>query len=317
MSSTSKKIKKLYQYVCEISGEKEYKRISDDEMLSSLQKQIQHLKKGCELAETESGRIQNRIAEIIEVIQNLACLKYDKKAKVDGSGDQIDALAAGINMMGEELQDSTVSLSEKEILLNEVHHRVKNNLQLVSSLLNIQSSYISDPYALAKFRESQNRVNSMALIHEKLYTSKDFSKIDFADYMNSIAHYLSAVYNISPERVSVVIDVKPDSGFLPLDTALPCGLIINEMMSNSFKYAFPDNKKGKISFSMTQKKAKHVNEYQLVFRDNGKGLPKKMDITKTESLGMQLISTLTDQIDGTLKYEYKNGACFTITFKQV
>lgn len=317
MDQSSKFIIEIYHSIMEFSGQKPEKGISVKKMTKIISKEFKIRRKECIDQKQEFEKINNRIDEILEVIQSLACLNYSKKAKVLGTDDQIDALAAGINMMGEELEASTVSLTEKELLLNEVHHRVKNNLQLVSSLLNIQSSYISDPFALAKFKESQNRVNSMALIHEKLYTSKDFTKIDFGDYLNSITHYLSAVYNINPQLISVDIDINPDSGFLPLDTALPCGLIINELMSNSFKYAFPNGKKGKITCVMKQKKSKNKIHYEIVFRDNGIGLPEKINFEKSKTLGMQLVTTLTDQIDGELKYDYKNGACFTISFSNL
>lgn len=290
----------------------------DMERLKWLESEMLRLRKENENLSNYKKNTENRISEILDVVTALAKLDYSAKAKVTGSGDHVDALAAGVNMMGEELEASTVSLSEKEILLKEIHHRVKNNLQLVSSLLSIQSSYVTDPVALSKFRESQNRVNSMALIHEKLYLSRNFSMINFGEYLQSIANYLSLVYNINPDRIQVENKIQAGSEKLNLDTALPCGLIINEILSNMFKYAFPGERQGKIIIEMHHRKEENINHFDLIVADNGIGLPGKFNPEESATLGMQLIVTLVDQLDGQLDIVSNpgEGTRFIISFSQ-
>jgi len=137
---------------------------------------------------------KKRLDQVLKVVMNLAQLNYNKKAVITNKSDHIDALALGINMLGEELQSSTISLHEKEILLKEVHHRVKNNLQIISSLLNLQAKGIEDPYSLDKFEDTQKRIRSMALVHEKLYESKEVSKINFSEYIKDFLEAVNRSY---------------------------------------------------------------------------------------------------------------------------
>jgi two-component sensor histidine kinase len=192
------------------------------------------------------------------------------------------------------------SLKEKEILLKEIHHRVKNNLQVVSSLLNLQSYYIKDETAIKIFRESQYRIKSMALIHQNLYQSQHLAKIDFYDYVEKLVSYLIHSYSNNPEMIKIKLDITPES--LGLDSAIPCGLIINELVSNSLKYAFPENKEGEIFIGLI-----YNNNFELTISDNGIGFPNEIDIKNTESLGLQLVHTLTEQLDGELEFESKPG----------
>jgi PAS domain S-box-containing protein len=204
-------------------------------------------------------------------------------------------------------------LKEKEVLLKEIHHRVKNNLQIISSLLNLQSTYIRDQQALGMFKESQNRVRSMALIHEKLYQSKDIARIDFAEYIRNLAGNLIRSYGSSPAMVKLVIDADHIS--LGVDTAIPCGLIINELVTNSLKYAFPDGRRGEICVAL-----KHENGdglYRLVVTDNGVGLPPAIEPRKTSTLGLQLVTTLVDQLNGTIEIKRGDGTEFIITFSEL
>ncbi len=193
------------------------------------------------------------------------------------------------------------SLQEKVVLLREIHHRVKNNLQVISSLLNLQSWYIEDKKSLEIFRESQTRVRSMALIHEKLYQSKDLNKIEFSEYIESLIKDLFKSYNIDFDRIK--LNSKLEGIFFEIDTAILCGLIINELVSNSLKHAFPLNKKGEIFISLDKD---DNNKYTLILKDNGIGFPPNVDFRKTESLGLQLVTTLTEQLGGTIEL-HKNG----------
>jgi PAS domain S-box-containing protein len=203
------------------------------------------------------------------------------------------------------------SLKEKEVLLQEVHHRVKNNMQIISSLFNLQSGRIKDKQAFEIFKSSQNRVRSMALIHERLYQSKDLTRVDFAEYSQSLATHLFSSYGINPDVIKFYINIK--DVFLDINTAIPCSLIINELVSNSLKYAFPGNKKGEIKIAANPP---NKNEVELIVSDNGVGLPKKMDFRKTDSLGLHLVNLLAeDQLHGNIKLDRTKGTSFHIRFK--
>jgi PAS domain S-box-containing protein len=202
------------------------------------------------------------------------------------------------------------SLEEKEMLLKEIHHRVKNNLMVISSLLNLQSKYIKDKAALAVFKESQNRARSMALIHKMLYQSTDLKCIDFGDYLETLTNELFRTYVTQPDNIKLNLDVGKI--LLDINTSIPLGLIVNELISNSLKHAFPDDKKGEI----TVKFHKKDDEFQFMIADTGVGLPEGLDITKTNSLGMRLVNTLVDQVNGEIELERSNGTCFLIKFKE-
>jgi PAS domain S-box-containing protein len=203
------------------------------------------------------------------------------------------------------------SLEEKEILLKEIHHRVKNNLMIISSLLNLQSSYIKDKASQDVFKESQNRAKSMALIHEKLYQSTDLKRIDFGDYISSLATKLFHTYNADPSLIKLKINAE--NILLDINTAIPLGLIVNELITNSLKYAFPDGKPGKINVDF------HTQDdhYEFTVKDNGIGFPEDLDYQNTDSLGLQLINSLNSQIDGGIELDRNNGTEFKIKFPEV
>ena len=208
------------------------------------------------------------------------------------------------------LEQIKTSLHEKEVLLKEIHHRVKNNMQVITSLLSLQSKTIGDGPALAVFRDSQNRVKSMALIHETLYQSKDLSRINFAEYLQKLVAHVSRSYRIRPDAVK--INVRVDDISLPIDTAVPCGLIINELASNSLKYAFPADNKGEINITFDRADAHFV----LRVSDTGIGLPADFDPEKGRSLGMKLVRMLTTQLCGEIECRNGVGTTFEITFPE-
>lgn len=203
------------------------------------------------------------------------------------------------------------SLQDKDLLLREIHHRVKNNLQIISSLLNLQSRYIQDEDALNVFTESQNRVKSMAIIHEKLYKSRSMSKIDFEEYITDLTDSLFYSYHINPSKAVLVKDI--DKIFFDVDTAIPCGLIINELITNCLKHAFPDDTSGTISIKLL----KVGEDYLLSVADDGAGFPEEIDFQNTESLGLQLVNNLVNQLDGTIELDRSNGTRFKILFKEL
>jgi PAS domain S-box-containing protein len=201
------------------------------------------------------------------------------------------------------------ALREKETLLREIHHRVKNNLQVIYSLLDLQSEAIKDPAILTMFRESQNRVKSMALIHQLLYQSKDFTRVDFATYLQSLTEDLLALYRVNPD--AVILTINANHVFLDINTAIPCGLIINELVSNALKHAFPDGREGEIRIDLQQDEA-----HQSLLRvcDNGVGFPEEVNFRNTASLGLQLVHLLTDQLGGTIEMQTGSGTCFEMRF---
>jgi len=203
------------------------------------------------------------------------------------------------------------SLKEKEVMLKEIHHRVKNNLQIIASLLNLQTGYVKDEKYKKMFLESQNRVRSMALVHEKLYKSKDLSGIDFSEYINGLMSDLYSAYGITQNEVALAVDVLKDK--IPIDIAIPCGLIINELATNSFKYAFKD-KKGKGRISITFKRD-DSGLYTLEVGDNGPGIGRDVDLKTAPTLGLQLVDALVGQLDASIRISNEGGARVIIEFK--
>jgi PAS domain S-box-containing protein len=204
------------------------------------------------------------------------------------------------------------SLREKEVLLQEIHHRVKNNLQVISSLLNLQSRYIKEDMYADMFMESQNRILSMALIHEELYQSKDLARIDLNDYIRHLTNALFRSYGVDTSRIVLTIDIA--DLVLGIGTAIPCGLIINELVFNALKYAFPKDNKGEIKIAF---RSFDENEVELIVSDNGVGLPKDLDLTNPESMGLRLIRIMTEQIDGKIELDRNDGTKFQIRFKKM
>jgi PAS domain S-box-containing protein len=203
------------------------------------------------------------------------------------------------------------SLREKEILLKEIHHRVKNNLQIISSMLHLQSKRICDREILSALKESQNRIDTMALIHEKLYRSEDLAVIPMPGYVRDLLANLYISFGINEEEIKTEIRVA-DVG-LNVSTAIPCGLIINELVTNCLKHAFPAGGKGDIVLSLQPSDGR----YELVVSDNGVGFPDSVDFMNTSSLGLQLVTSLTDQLDGTIELDRSRGTTFAITFSEL
>ena len=202
------------------------------------------------------------------------------------------------------------ALREKETLLKEIYHRVKNNMQTVSGLLRLQSQYLKDPVAAAAFQESQNRIRSMAMIHESLYRSDSLSGVDFAAYARNLAQALLGSQANFPGRIELNVDVEPVQ--FDLKTAIPLGLIINELVSNALKYAFPKERKGMIAIGL---QALGKDEYLLTVKDDGVGLPSDLELGRLKSMGLQLVDMLTSQLDGRIELGPPPGADFRIRFR--
>jgi PAS domain S-box-containing protein len=206
-------------------------------------------------------------------------------------------------------QRVTASLREKEVLLREIHHRVKNNLQIVSTLLDLQSDFTADARALEMFRESRGRVKSMALIHERLYRSEDLARVEFGDYIRRLADDLYRTYKVSDDEVRLDLDVCVPP--LAIDTAIPCGLLLNELVSNCFKHAFPDGRAGTVRVALVRGAG---GTTELTVADDGAGFPAGVDFRNTTSFGLQLVNTLTEQLAGTLELTTGAGTTVTVRF---
>jgi PAS domain S-box-containing protein len=203
------------------------------------------------------------------------------------------------------------SLREKEVLLREVHHRVKNNLQVIQSLISLQTRRIKDEQAVEMCKESQRRIRAMALVHERLYQSTDLSRIEFADYLRSLIIHLFHSMLSDTNRIALTMDLEPVQ--LNINTAIPCGLIVNELVSNALKHAFPGEKSGSITVSIHKAED---GEYRLGVTDNGIGLPPEFEIHESETMGMQIVGTLVSQLGGRLAIGRNGGADFQINFRE-
>jgi PAS domain S-box-containing protein len=248
--------------------------------------------------------LKSKYDEFIPVLLSKSVIK-------DENGNIMGIVCIGNNIVEitEAKNKIKASLNEKELLLRELHHRVKNNLQIILSLINLQSYGIKDQKDLEIFRESQSRVKSLAIIHEKLYQSADFASINFKEYIQSLVSYLLSYYSTTNISVNIFVE---DNIVLNMDTAVPCGLIINELITNSIKFAFPSGT-GKITIRLCSE-----DEYFILsISDDGIGLPNNVDVENPQKLGLQLVKSLTDQIEGKLEYNGKNGTEFKIKFKEL
>ena len=204
-----------------------------------------------------------------------------------------------------------VALEDKDVLMMEIHHRVKNNLMIMSSLLNLQSNYIDDEKTLNVFRDSQNRAKAMALIHQKLYQSTDLKHIDFGDYIENLTSQLYQSMVMDSDRIKLEFDVEDIK--IDLNMVVPLGLIVNELVTNSIKHAFLRDEGGTIKLEF------HRDDENIILRvsDNGAGFPEDMDYKNADSLGLKLVNTLSRQINGELTLDESEGTAFTLVFKEM
>ena len=224
------------------------------------------------------------------------------------------------------VRDVTERTKAEEALANleiarkkEIHHRIKNNLQVISSLLDLQADKFDNPKVIEAFRESQNRVISMALIHEELYKGEGTDTLDFSTYIGELAENLFQTYSLSNKNIHLSMDLE-ENAFFDMDVAVPLGIIVNELVSNSLKHAFPDRDRGEIQIKLCREEEKCKREgsksaiFVLTVSDNGVGIPQNLDIENLDSLGIQLVTTLVEQLDGELELKRKNGTEFTMRF---
>ncbi len=265
------------------------------------------------IAQAATGEFVRYEVEVLGAGETVATIDFSLKPLRDETGAVSLLLSEGRDISDRQrIEQIEASLAAKEVLLQEVHHRVKNNLQIISSLLSIQSKQIQDPVTLGVFKESQNRVRSMALVHEKLYQSDDLARVDFADYIQSLSATLFRSYDFKAKTIALKLEVSPV--FLNIDTAIPCGLILNELLSNSLKHGFPNDTPGEV---LIQLDANADQSFSLTVQDNGVGFPQTVNFKTSKSIGLQLISGLTKQLHGTIEMSSDRGTLCKITFNEV
>lgn len=206
-------------------------------------------------------------------------------------------------------EQTKASLHEKEVLLAEVHHRVKNNMQVISSLLSLQSIHIRDEKDREIFHDSQNRIHSMAMVHEHLYQSNNLSRIEFSEYIKRLVYYLVGSYNIKMDNIE--LKLSTEKIYIDINHAIPCGMLINELVSNSLKYAFPEDNIGEICVDF---KKDNMGTYTITIADNGIGFAEDFDCEKSGSLGLQLVNAFVKQLNGKITLMKSKGTTYVISF---
>jgi len=254
-------------------------------------------------SEDEIGVLARAFNDMTEqlrgLIDRLEQRVADRTAELTAANERLQQEIAERQRVEEQLRES---LGQKEVLLHEIHHRVKNNLQVISSLLSLEAGSIDDLQTIEILQDSQDRVRSMALIHEKLYQSRDLARVDFGEYIRSLAGYLFRTYSATPGRITLNVDVR--QVLLPIHTAIPCGLIVNELLSNALKHAFPDGRAGEIRVAFH---SDGDGRSVLAVRDDGVGLPRDLDFLNTGTLGLQLVHTLVGQLEGDVDFDSDGG----------
>ena len=289
---------------------------SDNKILGKKCYEIFHCGKnepeGCPFynaLEFKSDKISEMAVEALNGFYLISCSPiYDDNGEVEF----IIHIATDITKRKKNEELLMHSIQEKEVLLKEIHHRVKNNFQIISSLLSLQANNIKDDELLDLFNNAIYRIRSMALIHEHLYQSSKFDFVDFKSYLNTLIYELYENYKVNRE---IDIDIKIDNVFLDNNEAIHCGLIINEILTNSFKYAFSGVLISKPKLSISFENSTD-NSLELKISDNGIGLPEGFNIYESKTLGMSLVTSLVSQIGGTLQIDGSNGTVFTIKFKK-
>jgi PAS domain S-box-containing protein len=229
----------------------------------------------------------------------------------EGCLEKVIHIALDITCRKVEEEKLHASLREKDLLLNEIHHRVKNNLQIISGLLKLQARASKNPEVIESFNESQNRIRSMALVHEKLYNSKDFSSIDLAGYMRSLSQELFQSHNINKRKIDLTIQTEGNV-FVDINKAIPCGLVMNELISNTLKHAFPMDREYELQIIIREMESKEID---IIVRDDGIGLPEEIDIYEPRSVGLHLVTGLVkNQLNGQIEVKRGEGTEFRITF---
>ena len=281
-----------------------------------LQVEIQQRKSVEQELYTINNQLQQKIKERNKAQEAIQLLNEQLESRVEQRTQELKITNQNLNCEIIERKKAEAqakkSLQEKELLLKEIHHRVKNNLLVVSNLLDFQTDYIQDRAIVKMFENSQHRIHSMALIHEQLYNSSDFKKLNLNDYVMVLVDKLSDFYETYQKGIKFLTDI--DEVFLNIETAQPCGLIIYELIANALEHAFPNDRQGTIWLSLKKVPGEQII---LTIADDGIGFPENLDFRQTESLGLQLVCTLTEQLEGVIKFNRTKGTSFAVTFAEL
>jgi PAS domain S-box-containing protein len=311
IASWNKGAEQIYGYTSEEILGKNVSILAPDNLKDEIKKLVDRIRQGIKIKNYETLRLR-KDGTLITVSITVSQV-FDISGRLVG----ISFIARDITerIKAEKLLEKIETARKKEI-----HHRIKNNLQVISSLLDLQADKFDDLKVIEAFRESQNRVISMALIHEELYKGEETDTLDFSPYIRELAENLFRTYNLRNKSIHLKMDLE-ENVFLNMDTAVPLGIIVNELVSNSLKHAFTDRKKGEIQIKLHKEKSREIEiegcqstSCILTVSDNGVGIPDNLDFENVDSLGMQLVTSLVDQLDGKLELKRNNGTEFTIRF---
>ena len=259
-----------------------------------------------------SGKPKMTMLEFMKTPKGNLWVQTDKTPYLDAQGNVIGIIGFAIDITErKQMEDALrVSLQEKNVLIREIHHRVKNNMQVISSLLQLQSDQINDDSIRLLFKEAKDRIRSMSLVHEKLYSTEHMDTIDLAFFINDLVTNLFRSYGINNNRIQFTLEGKNVT--LGIDDAVPLALILNELISNSLKHAFPSERKGKINIRIEEKQG--IITIELA--DNGIGTPANVQINNTKTLGLKIVQALTEQINGSIELARNSGTRFILSFKK-
>jgi two-component sensor histidine kinase len=255
--------------------------------------------------EHEVGERKRAEAKLAQLNEQLEVRVAERTGELQAANAQLAAEIEARTAADERMRSA---LKEKTTLLNEVHHRVKNNLQIVQSLVDLQATQVRDPVVRAMLEDTKNRIHSMALIHQTLYESKNFARIDASSVLNTLVSRIVASYNIEAVQLNVNLNVAAIE--LPLSVAIPCGLIVNELVTNALKHAFAGRDSGAIDVALIDR----AGRITLSVSDNGGGLVQPLDIGNVQTLGLELVTLLADQLGGELSISPAGPTCFSIEF---
>ena len=277
-----------------------------NDLLRDEIKERKQAEKSLEAALTD---LQNAKEELVTANDALREAHDDLELRVE---QRTAELQASNVLLQSEIIERRRAEEEKEVLLREIHHRVKNNLQIISSILQLQAENVSDESSLATLRESRNRISAMSLIHEKLYHSKSLAKIDFQEYIYELITSLFISYGVNSDMIRS--EIHAEGIHLDINTAIPCGLLLNELISNCLKHAFPEGRSGKIIIALH---SDNEGTFTLMVSDDGIGFPETLDFRSTGTLGLQLVSALTNQLDANMELDRARGTAFRIAFREL
>jgi two-component sensor histidine kinase len=269
---------------------------------------------GITLATFITRSITRQLSKLSEGVERIGQGDFDHPIELTMNGELVE-LATAFNQMAKRRQKAEeqlkAALEEKVVLLRELYHRTKNNMEVIRSMLALQAAHSRNELVESAFKDAENRIQAMALVHQKLYQSQDLSRIDLHEYIQDLAHLLIGSYQISSQRISLMLDIEPVS--VLIDTAIPCGLVLNELISNALKHAFPGDIKGEITIRLFRTDQEDI---ELQFSDNGIGVPNGFDFRTQETLGLQTIFAVTEhQLQGQVHFEVQNGITSYIRLK--